>query len=104
MEGRAALLATANLYAGFNYIIFGDGWCSAAFDLGPEVFPAGMFDLAKQRLTAAVSSSDSDIRNAANVGLAHAELSLGNTAAARAAAEQGPAWFRVHGEPLGGHG
>ena len=93
VEGRAALLATANLYAGFNYIIFGDGWCSAAFDLGPEVFPAGMFDLAKQRLTAAVSSSDSDIRNAANVGLAHAELSLGNTAAARAAAEQVPPGF-----------
>ena len=87
VEGRAGLLATANLYAGFNYNIFGDGFCSAAFDLGPEVFPAGMFELAKARfMTALSTATDSDIVNAANVGLAHAELSLGNTAAAMAAA------------------
>lgn len=89
VAGRSGLLAKANLYAGFNYVIFGDAMCTAAFDNGPEVQPPAMFELAKDRFTEAVSlANDAEIRNAAYVGLARANISLGDHQAALSAAEQ----------------
>ena len=88
VAGRGELLAKANLYAGFNYVIFGDAMCTAAFDNGPELQPAAMFELAKDRFSEATSASDAQIRNAAYVGLARANLSLGDNQAALSAAEQ----------------
>ncbi len=89
VAGRTGLLAKANLYAGFNYVIFGDAMCTAAFDNGPEVQPPAMFELARDRFTEAVSlANDAEIRNAAYVGLARANISLGDNQAALSAAEQ----------------
>ena len=89
VAGRSGLLAKANLYAGFNYVIFGDAMCSAAFDNGPEVQPPSMFELAKDRFTEAVSLAiDAQTRNAAYVGLARANISMGDNSAALSAAEQ----------------
>ncbi len=98
VEGRAGLLGRANLYAGYNYIVFAEGMCSTAYDLGPEVLPPESFQLAKDRFTKAIQlatqAGDTETQNAGNVGLARASLALGENQAALAAAELVPEGFR----------
>ena len=97
VSGRTRLLGRAALYAGFSYTVFAEGFCSAAFDSGPEVLPNGIFQLAKDRFTKAIDlagqAGDSETRNAAYVGRARVELQLGETAPALADAKQVPAGF-----------
>lgn len=95
VEGRGGMLGTANLYAGYSYMVFADGMCSTAYDLGPEVLPAQSFQLAKDRFTSAIQTGDTEIKNAGNVGLARAHLSLGENQAALAAAKLVPEGFRM---------
>jgi hypothetical protein len=98
VANRGRLLGRNYLYAGFNYLMFGESMCSAAFDLGPEVMPPAMFGLAKDRFTKALAlattAGDTETRNAANVGLARALFALGENPAALAAAQLVPAGFR----------
>lgn len=79
---RQRLIATAAAYAGYAYLLLGEGFCSAAVDQGPELTPQQMFALAEERftiaLTAAVAagntSEDSSLRYMARVGRARARL------------------------------
>jgi hypothetical protein len=94
---RVALLAVADLYAGFSYTLLGMSMCEAAFDNGPAVNQKGMFALAEQRFTDAItnaqaSSSDS-VKFAAYVGRARVRLYQGNTTGALADAQQVPKGF-----------
>jgi hypothetical protein len=79
---RQALIARAALYAGFGYALIGMSMCSAAFDLGPEVAQPGIFALAEQRFTTAITAAQgagkTDILNAAYVGRARVRLFQGN--------------------------
>ncbi len=93
VPNRSALLARNALYAGYSYTTFGEGWCSAAFDLGPELQPAEVFEIAKERFSMALESSDADVRNAAYVGRARAQLNLGQAAGALADARAIPGGF-----------
>lgn len=94
---RQALLAQANLYAGFSYAMLGMSMCEAAFDLGPVVNQAGMFALAEQRFTAAIAAAQAagktNIVNAAYVGRARVRLYQGNKTGAAADAALVPAGF-----------
>lgn len=97
VPNRTGLLAVADLYAGFAYSSLGMSMCEAAFDNGPAVNQKGMFALAEQRFTDAItnaqaSSSDS-VRYAALVGRARVRLFQGNTAGALADAQQVPKGF-----------
>ncbi|MGQ0646411.1 MAG: RagB/SusD family nutrient uptake outer membrane protein [Gemmatimonadaceae bacterium] len=76
VPGRGALLARANAYAGYSYILLGEGFCSAAVDLGPELTPAQVFALAEQRFTAAMGTAGvpDDIKNMSLVGRARARI------------------------------
>jgi hypothetical protein len=98
VANRGRLLGRNYLYAGFNYLMFAESMCSAAFDLGPEVMPPAIFALAKDRFTKAIqlatTAGDAETKNAANAGLARALLALGESQAALAAAQQVPAGFR----------
>src|SRR5690606_10281769 len=58
VPNRTRLMGRAALYAGFSYATFGEGFCSAAFDLGPEVFPDEMFALGRERFTAAIGFAE----------------------------------------------
>jgi len=94
---RVALLAVADLYAGFSYTSLGMSMCEAAFDNGPAVKQKGMFALAEQRFTDAItnaqaSSSDS-VKFAAYVGRARVRLYQNNTAGALSDAQQVPKGF-----------
>lgn len=87
---RALRMATVAAYAGYAYTEFAEGFCSSAFDLGPELQPAAVFALAEDRFTKALASATAagstpaaaDIANMARVGRARVRLALRNTAGA----------------------
>jgi hypothetical protein len=82
VPNRQELIAKAALYAGFSYAALGMSMCEAAFDLGPQVDQAGMFALAEERFTTAITTGQAtnqpDIVNAAYVGRARVRLFQGN--------------------------
>ena len=86
VPNKTALLAQANLYAGFAYSALGMAMCQAAFDLGPLVDQKGMFTLAESRFTAALAAAQTaglaNVQNAATLGRARARLFLHNAAGA----------------------
>lgn len=88
---RQALLATAAAYAGYSYLLLGEGFCSMAVDAGPELTPAAVFQLAVERfgtaIQAAQAAGDDDLLNMARIGRARASLGLGDETAALADAQ-----------------
>ena len=92
VANRTRLLGQAAMYAGYAFTYFAEGFCSAAFDLGPELKPPAMFALAEARFTTALghatTAADAATVNAANVGLARVQLQLGKTAEALASARK----------------
>ncbi len=94
---RTALMAKAAAFAGYSYVLMGEGMCSAAFDDGPELSPSQVFALAEDRFTQALGYSSaaglSDFVNLANVGRARARLDMGQAASAAEDARQVPLGF-----------
>jgi hypothetical protein len=97
VPNRSTLLAQMQLYAGFSYAFLGVSMCKAAFDLGAPVDQNGMFKLAEQRFTSAITTATSvgnaSIVNAALVGRARVRLYQGNLAGAIADAKLVPSGF-----------
>jgi hypothetical protein len=97
VSNRQALIAKAAVYAGLSYSLIGMSMCSAAFDLGPEVNQAGIFALAEQRFTTAITAAQgaqqTALLNAAYVGRARVRLFLGNKAGAATDAALVPKGF-----------
>ena len=83
---RTALMARAAAFAGYSYTLMGEGMCSAAFDLGPELTPDGIFALAEDRFTQALTLASTagltNVLNLARVGRARARLNLARPDAA----------------------
>ncbi|HEV8598280.1 MAG TPA: RagB/SusD family nutrient uptake outer membrane protein [Gemmatimonadales bacterium] len=77
---KPRLLAEANLLLGYSRVLIGEGFCSAAENLGPELFPADFFTLAEasfaEAMTQAQAAANTDIERAALVGRARARLDL----------------------------
>jgi hypothetical protein len=77
---RLGLLATAAAYAGYSYTLFGEGFCSAAFDRGPELDPPATLARAEQRFTTAIDlaqqGTNDAVLNLARVGRARVRLDL----------------------------
>jgi hypothetical protein len=79
---RQRLIATAAAYAGYAYLLLGEGFCSAAVDGGPELSPQQMFALAEDRFTTAITAAvaagataeDVSLLNMARVGRARARI------------------------------
>lgn len=96
-ENRSELVATAAAYSGYSHLLLGEGFCSAAIDLGPELTPAEVFALAEQKFTRAIEaareSGEEEILYMALVGRARARLNLGRTADAAADARLVPEDF-----------
>lgn len=97
VPNRTALLAQANLYAGFAYSMLGISMCQAAFDLGPAVDQKGMFALGEKRFTDAIAAAQTanlpNIVNAAYVGRARMRLYQGNLSGAISDAQLVPKGF-----------
>lgn len=98
VPNRMALIARAAVYSGYAHVLIGEGMCSAAFDLGPELSREQVFERAEQRFTRAMEAAEAagrtDILNLARVGRARARLNLGNMQEAAADARLVPEDFR----------
>jgi hypothetical protein len=96
---RTALIATAAAYAGYSLVLLGEGMCSAALDVGPELTPAQILTEAEARFTRAIdlatTTGDSVTLNLALLGRARARLGLGNKPGAGQDALLIPLGFRV---------
>jgi hypothetical protein len=82
---KATLVQTAALYAGYSYILLGEGFCTSAVsapteiltaDGGAELSSADLFAAAEARFTEAIAGPDATLANAARVGRARARLNL----------------------------
>ncbi len=96
---RDHLIARASTYAGYSLMLLGEGMCSAALDLGPEILPPQLFADAVVRFDTAVAAAtragDDETLHLALLGRARTKLDLGNSAAAAADAALIPAGFEV---------
>jgi hypothetical protein len=106
VANRQKLIGQAATYAGYSLVLLGEGMCSAAINLGPELQPAQLFSEAVARFTkavdAATAANDAATLNLARLGRARAELDLGgaqNLAAAAADAATIPASFAANTSP-----
>ena len=106
VPNRARLIGQTYAYAGHSLILLGEGMCSAALNLGPEIQPPALFTEAVARFTKAIASAttanDATTLNLARVGRARALLDLGgaaNLAAAAVDAALVPATFVVNTSP-----
>ncbi len=106
VTGRSKLLAQSYAYAGYSLILLGEGMCTAAINLGPELSTAQIFGEAKARFDKAVAdattANDATTLNLARVGRARTLADLGgaaNLAAAAADAALVPATFSVSTSP-----
>lgn len=91
VPNRANLLARSYTYAGYSLILLGEGFCSAAIDVGPELTPAQVFAEAEKRFTSVLSTvaagssvSNDSLRNMALVGRARARINQAKFADAAA--------------------
>lgn len=57
VPNRKLLIARATAYAGYSLVLLGEGMCSAAIDLGPELSKTQLFELAETRFTSAITTA-----------------------------------------------
>jgi hypothetical protein len=97
VANRQKLLGQSYTYAGYSLVLLGEGMCTAAINVGPEMTPAQLFTEAKTRfdkaVTAATAANDAATLNLALLGRARAELDAGDKAAAGADAAKIPPGF-----------
>lgn len=88
VPNRQALIGQAAAYAGYSLVLLGEGMCSAAIDVGPELSRAQLNAEAEKRFTtaiaAATAANDTATLNMARVGRARALLNQGKLAQAKA--------------------
>ena len=103
---RTRLIAFAAAYAGYSYVLLGEGFCTLAFsrinpdrtiDYGGEIQRDSVFKTAVNRFTEAIAAAQAtnttDILRMAFLGRARAKLNLGDYAGAKADAQQIPAGY-----------
>ena len=95
---RTKLVGQAAAYAGYSLVLLGEGMCSAAINVGPEMTPAELFAEAKLRfdkaIPAATTANDAATVMLATLGLARTLHNLGDLPnAAIEAAKVTPATF-----------
>jgi len=99
---RAKILAEMRAYAGYAYLLLGEGMCTNAFDGGPAMTRAQTLAIAKDRFTDAIAKAtalnNQNLLNMALVGRARTELDLGDNASAAADAIKVPAGFVLNSE------
>src|SRR3954470_18928712 len=82
VPNRGKILAEMRAYAGYTYLLLGEGMCSMTVDRGPLMTKAQTWAIAEQRFTDAIAAAtainDKSLLNMALVGRARARLDLGN--------------------------
>ncbi len=97
VPNRQGLLGQASAYAGYALVLLGEGMCTGAIDLGPELSRAQLQAEAEKRFTAAIAAAtaanDTATLNMARVGRARARLDQNNLPGALADAALVPDGF-----------
>ena len=97
VANRSDLLAKALIYSGYDRILLGELFCSAAINRGPELTSAQLFAQAEDKFTqglaAAQTANDAQLTSLAYMGRARARLDQGNLTGADADAKLVPAGF-----------
>jgi hypothetical protein len=97
VANRTRLIGQLATYAGYSLVLLGEGMCSAAINLSPEMTPTQLFAEAKLRfdkaVTAATAANDAQTLNFARLGRARAAQNTGNLTAAAADAALIPPTF-----------
>ncbi|MDQ6689078.1 MAG: RagB/SusD family nutrient uptake outer membrane protein [Gemmatimonadota bacterium] len=100
VPNRSKLIAIASAYAGYSLILLGEGSCTVAINLGPELTDAQIFAEAKTRFDTAVAAAtragDPQTLNLALLGRARTLLDLGKSAEAAIDAALIPPGFVVN--------
>jgi starch-binding outer membrane protein, SusD/RagB family len=100
---RTKLIGQSYAYAGYSLVLMGEGMCTAAINLGPELQPAQVFAEAKSRFDSAIvvatAASDPTTVSLATLGRARTQLDLGNVAAAGTDAATIASGFVVNTSP-----
>lgn len=101
VPNRQKILTEMRAYAGYTYLLLGEGMCTMTVDGGPSMTRAQTLAIAEQRfsdaITAAGAINDKNLLNMALVGRARTRLDLGNLpgAATDAAAVTDTTFVRV---------
>jgi starch-binding outer membrane protein, SusD/RagB family len=96
---RARILTEMRAYAGYAYLLLGEGMCSMTIDRGPEMTREEVLAIAEERFTdaltraAALNPADPSLLNMARVGRARTRLDRGDLTGAAADAILVPAGF-----------
>jgi hypothetical protein len=92
---RTKILTEMRAYAGYAYLLLGEGMCDMTIDGGPRMTREQVWAIAEQRFTAAIAlaTADASLRNMATAGRARARLDLGNKSGAAADAAAIPSGF-----------
>jgi len=103
---RTNLMAIAEAYAGYSYVLLGEGFCTMAISrvnldktltYGGEIQRDSVFRLAISRFSEAIAdattANNTSIRTMSYLGRARAKLNIGDYAGAKADAQQVPAGF-----------
>jgi len=97
VPNRTDLLAKALIYSGYDRIMLGELFCTAAIDRGPELTSAQIFAQAEEKFTeglaAAQAANDAALTSLAYMGRARARLDQNNLTGADEDAKQVPPGF-----------
>jgi starch-binding outer membrane protein, SusD/RagB family len=100
VANRTKLIGQSAAYAGYSLVLLGEGMCSAAINIGPELTPDQLFAEAKTRfdkaIEAATAAGDETTLHFAQLGRARASLDLHDPAAAAIDAAEIPEGFSVN--------
>ena len=99
VPNRTKLIGQSAAYAGYSLVLLGEGMCSAAINIGPEMTPDQLFAEAKSRfdkaIAAATAAGDATTLHFAQLGRARAYLDMGDLANAATDAAEVPEEFMV---------
>jgi hypothetical protein len=97
VPNRARFVTEMRAYAGYAYLLLGEGMCEMTIDNGPSMTKAAVWAIAESRFTDAIARAttinDASLKNMALVGRARVRLDLGNLAGAAADAALVPQGF-----------
>jgi starch-binding outer membrane protein, SusD/RagB family len=94
IANRPEMIGTLAAVSGYSLTLLGEGMCSAALDLGPEMTPKQLFEEAVKRFDVVLAAGASaSITNLARVGKGRALLNLGDKTAAANAVRAVPPGF-----------
>ena len=99
---RAKILTEMRAYAGYSYLLLGEGMCTMTVDRGPSLTRDSTFGIAEARFTDAIAKAtalgDASLLNMALVGRARTRLDRNNLTGAAADATLVPSGYRRDSE------